>query len=841
MLTTYQPFVFLTLLFCFLCFCSELLHAASSSRVSIKHGEFIRDKEGEVLVSDGYNFVMGFFGFENSSSRYVGIWYYNIPGPEVIWVANRNKPINGNGGSFTVSTNGNLVILDGNKNQLWSTNVSIIHNNKNNSEAVLGDDGNLVLSNEKEVLWESFENPSDTYVPGMKVPVNGKSFFFTSWKSSTDPSVGNHTMGVDPAGLPTQIVVWEGERRTWRSGYWDGRIFTGVDMTGSFLHGFILNYDSNGDRSFVYNDNELKENDNSSVRFQIGWDGIEREFLWKENEKRWIEIQKGPHNQCEVYNYCGSFAACELSVLGSAICNCLKGFELKDKRNLSSGCRRMTALKGDQRNGSFGEDGFLERRSIKLPDFASVVDTKDCKVNCLQNGSCTAYAEVIGIGCMVWYGDLVDILHFQHGEGNALHIRLAHSDLGDGGKNEKIMMVIILTVLAGLICIGIIVLLVWRYKRRLKASCCKNSDVLPVFDARKSREMSAEIPGSVELGLEGNQLSKVELPFFNFSCMSAATNNFSEENKLGQGGFGPVYKGKLPSGEEIAVKRLSRRSGQGLDEFKNEMRLFAQLQHRNLVKLMGCSIEGDEKLLVYEFMLNKSLDRFLFDPIKQTQLDWARRYEIIEGIARGLLYLHRDSRLRIIHRDLKASNILLDENMNPKISDFGLARIFGGNQNEENATKVVGTYGYMSPEYAMEGLVSVKSDVYSFGVLLLEIVSGRKNTSFRHSDDSNLIGYAWNLWNERRAMELLDPCIRDSSPMNKALRCIQIGMLCVQDSASQRPDMSKVVLLLESEATTLPIPMQPLISSMRRSEDREFYMDGLNVSNDLTVTMVVGR
>ncbi|CAJ2648784.1 unnamed protein product [Trifolium pratense] len=840
-------------LFCFLCFCSVSTRAASSSRFSIKHGDFIRDKEGEVLVSDGLNFVMGFFGFENSSSRYVGIWYYNIPDSQAIWVANRNKPINGKGGSFTISTNGNLVIIDGNKKQIWSTNVSVTHNNKNNSEAVLGDDGNLVLSNGNDVLWQSFENPTDTYVPGMKVPVNGKkkSFFFTSWKSSTDPSEGNHTMGVDPEGLPPQIVVWEGERRIWRSGYWDGRIFNGVDMTGSFLHGFVLNWDGNG-RSFVYNDNEFKINGTSTVRFQIGWDGIEREFIWNQNEKRWSQIQQGPHNQCEVYNYCGDFAACELSVSGSAICNCLQGFEQKDKKHWSSGCERITALKGDQRNGNdtrannVGEDSFFDSRSMKLPDFASVVDTEDCKGSCLGNASCTAYAQVIGIGCMIWYRDLVDIQHFKRG-GSTLHIRLAHSDLGDGGKNNRIMIVIISTVLAGLICLGIMVCLVWRYKRKLKvlpivssASCCNDSDVLPVLDARKSTEMSAEISGPVELGLEGNQLSGAELPFYNFSCMSVATNNFSEENKLGQGGFGPVYKGKLPSGEEIAVKRLSRRSGQGLEEFKNEMMLIAKLQHRNLVRLMGCSIQGDEKLLVYEFMPNKSLDCFIFDPIRQTQLDWARRYEIIEGVARGLLYLHRDSRLRIIHRDLKASNILLDENMNPKISDFGLARIFGGNQSEANTARVVGTYGYMSPEYAMEGLFSVKSDVYSFGVLLLEILSGRRNTSFRHSDDSSLIGYAWNLWNDRRAMELVDPCIRDSIPKNKILRCIQIGMLCVQDSAAQRPNMANVVLMLESEAKTLPIPTQPLITSMRY-EDREFNMDGLDVSNDLTVTVLVGR
>ncbi|XP_024636255.1 G-type lectin S-receptor-like serine/threonine-protein kinase B120 [Medicago truncatula] len=812
MLSTYNKCI---VSFTLLCFCLGF------SQGGIKQGDIVRDQEGDVLFSDGFNFAMGFFGFGNSSSRYVGIWYYNIPGPQIIWVANRNTPINGNRGSFTVAENGNLVILDENKNQIWSTNVSISQNNTDNYEAVLRDDGNLVLANENAVLWESFENPCDTYVPGMKVPVNGKSFFFTSWKSSTDPSIGNHKMGIDTVGLPPQVFVWEGERKKWRSGYWDGRVFTGVDAKSSFLHGFILNYDSNGDRYFVYNDNEWKLNGNSSVRFQIGWDGYERELIWNETEKYWSVNQKGPHNQCEFYNYCGDFASCDTSDSGWAICSCLQGFELKDKENLSSGCTRKTALKGDQTSDGFDEDGFFERTSMKLPDFARVVDTKDCEGNCLENASCTAYAEVTGIGCMVWHGDLVDVQHLGRDEGNSLYIRLAQSDLGHGGKMNRTMIVIISTAVTGLICLGIFVLL------------------LPVVYAR---ETSSEFSGSLELSLKSNQLSGAELPFFSFTCMSAATNNFSQANKLGQGGFGPVYKGKLPTGEEIAVKRLSRPFGQGLDEFKNEMRLFAKLQHRNLVRLMGCSIEGDEKLLVYEFMPNKSLDYFLFDPIKKAQLNWARRYEIIEGIARGLLYLHRDSRLRIIHRDLKPSNILLDENMNPKISDFGLARIFGGNQNESNTTRVVGTYGYMSPEYAMQGVLSAKADVYSFGVLLLEIVSGHKNTSFRHSDDSSLIGYAWHLWNTKRSKELVDACISDLTPNNDVInRCIQIGMLCVQDLASRRPKMSEIVLMLESKSITLPLPMQPLITSIKRNVNRESPKNAVDDSNDLTITMVEGR
>ncbi|XP_027348374.1 G-type lectin S-receptor-like serine/threonine-protein kinase B120 [Abrus precatorius] len=836
--------IFMFSLFSFLCFYTLFSHAANS----ITRGKSIRD--GDTLVSEGLNFEMVFFGFDNSSSRYVGIWYYKIPSLAYVWVANRENPVNGKGGAITMKSDGNLVVLDGENKEVWSSNVSIP---MNNSEVVLKDDGNLVLSDTEKLVWQSFEDPTDSFLPGMQVPASGGMRHepsFRSWKSATDPSPGNFTMGVDSEAAPPQIVIFEGEKRRWRSGYWDGRVFTGVsNMTGSYLYGFRLNTDDNGGRYIVYD----KLNKNDKVRFQVGWDGYERRFLWNEDEKRWIVTQSEPYYQCEFYNFCGSFAVCDLS--NSPVCSCMQGFEPRNRDewnsgNWSGGCERMTPLKAERAsNGSgtmvsVGEDGFSERKFMKLPDFGHLVnafDNEDCERSCLQNSSCTAYANNLGIGCLLWYGELVDVQHLDN-LGNVLNIRLAESDLGDGEKKTKIW--IILAVVVGLICLGILLLLVWRFKGKFKVSSVSarnNSSNIPVFEPTKSKDLSAEFSESAELSLEGNQLSGAELPLFNFSCILVATNNFSEENKLGQGGFGPVYKGKLPGGEQIAVKRLSRRSSQGLEEFKNEMMLFAKLQHRNLVRLLGCSIQGEEKLLIYEYLPNKSLDCFLFDPVKQTQLDWARRCEIIEGIARGLLYLHRDSRLRIIHRDLKASNILLDENMNPKISDFGLARIFGGNQNEANTTRVVGTYGYMSPEYAMEGLFSVKSDVYSFGVLLLEIVSGRKNTSFRHSDDSSLIGYAWHLWSEQRIMELVDPSIHDSTPKSKALRCIHIGMLCVQDSAAHRPNMSSVVLMLESEATTLPLPKQPLLTSMRRYEDKEFYTEGLDVSNDLSVTMVTGR
>ncbi|XP_058197644.1 cysteine-rich receptor-like protein kinase 10 isoform X8 [Rhododendron vialii] len=315
---------------------------------------------------------------------------------------------------------------------------------------------------------------------------------------------------------------------------------------------------------------------------------------------------------------------------------------------------------------------------------------------------------------------------------------------------------------------------------------------------------------SLKEGNVGDDISTVQSMQYDLSTVQAATNNFSDNNKIGEGGFGPVYKGFLPDGQEVAVKRLSRTSGQGATEFKNEMVLVAKLQHRNLVRLLGFCLEGKEKILIYEFVPNKSLDYFLFDPLEQAKLDWSRRYRIIGGVARGMLYLHEDSRLRIIHRDLKASNILLDGDMNAKISDFGMARIFGVDQTQGNTSQVVGTFGYMSPEYVTRGQFSVKSDVFSFGVLVLEIISGKKINNFYQSDGArNLLSYAWKLWRDGTPLDLMDPTLQGSYSRNEVTRCVHIALLCVQDDPDARPSMATIVLMLNSYSATLSLPQPP--------------------------------
>nr|XP_010911052.2 cysteine-rich receptor-like protein kinase 6 isoform X1 [Elaeis guineensis] len=332
-------------------------------------------------------------------------------------------------------------------------------------------------------------------------------------------------------------------------------------------------------------------------------------------------------------------------------------------------------------------------------------------------------------------------------------------------------------------------------------------------------------------GTRSEEIASVESLLLDISTLRVATANFSEENKLGEGGFGAVYKGLLANGREIAVKRLSTSSAQGFGELRNELVLVAKLQHRNLVRLLGVCLEEQEKLIVYEYVPNRSLDTILFDPIKHQQLNWGKRYKIIGGIARGLLYLHEESQLKIIHRDLKASNVLLDAELNPKISDFGLAKLFGGDQTQATTSRVVGTFGYMAPEYAMHGHYSIKSDVYSFGVLVLEIVSGRKNSGDYDSEYSqDRLSYIWERWLGGTILEILDPSLGNHFPTSGVLRCIHIGLLCVQEKPSDRPNMSQVVVMLNSNSVSLQAPSRPAFFIGRSSMDFDAYPNEFNLS-----------
>ncbi|XP_042023097.1 G-type lectin S-receptor-like serine/threonine-protein kinase At1g11330 [Salvia splendens] len=454
---------------------------------------------------------------------------------------------------------------------------------------------------------------------------------------------------------------------------------------------------------------------------------------------------------------------------------------------------------------------------MKVPDFAkpsssSVQD--ECAALCRGNCSCIAYAYDSYIGCMFWSDTLIDTQEFD-GVGVDLYPqgeKVVHHNWS----------------CCGFVCISVVMFIAWWFIVKRKGSKAQDSSIL------EAGQMFTMDSTAIVLKDETKEVNIGDLPKFTFKMLANATNQFHEDNLLGRA----VYMGILANGKEIAVKRLSADSGQGMQEFMNEVILISKLQHKNLVKLLGGCVEKEEKILVYEYMPNKSLDACLFGHTNPTKklLDWNMRYNIIEGISRGILYLHRDSRLRVIHRDLKPSNVLLDQDWNPKISDFGIARIFRDNEDQCNTARVMGTYGYMAPEYGMEGRFSEKSDVYSFGVLILEIIIGKKNTHYFNDEWSlSLIGCAWKMWSEGNGLSFVEESIASNETEEEMVRCIQIGLLCVQEHPKDRPSIEMVLSMLNHDIVELAAPKQPVLSE-NGSTDQNVY-----TSYELTISVLDGR
>ncbi|KAL7143248.1 hypothetical protein ABFS83_08G179300 [Erythranthe nasuta] len=813
-------------------FSGREMYEAATDTINTSH-TFIDN--GDTIVSAGESFELGFFSPENSNNRYVGIWYKRVVTVRtVVWVANTETPLTDASGSMRLIEPGVLVLLNNNTNAtVWSTNAS---RTVQNPIAQLLDSGNLVVKdadddNPEVFLWQSFDHPTDTLLPGMKIGrnfVTNVEVHISSRKSNTDLATGEYTFTCDPTGYP-QDIVRKGEIVIYRTGPWNGIGFSGnpnLRKNSIYTYGVVINEHE------VYYHYELLNNSVIS-RFTLNKNGVCERLIWVDGTQDWHVYLTAPTDNCDLYKNCGPYGSCNIE--NSPVCGCLKKFKPKDPQgwergDWSNGCVRSTSL-----NCAKG-DGFLKYSGVKLPDtrlswYNESMNLDECKLMCSKNCSCMAYTSLdiskggIGNGCLLWYGDLVDIKELSPGQD--IHIRMASSEL-DSEESKRAILAVTLALIIGIVLLSLSLVLYCLKRRKL--------DLQLQETGRASLDYVYDHP-YISRNLD------LEIPQYDLPTLIEVTENFSIGNKLGEGGFGPVYKGLLEDGQEVAVKRLSRTSLQGVHEFKNEVNCIAKLQHRNLVKLLGCCIDGEEKLLVYEYMTNKSLDLILFDPRKSMLLDWPRRFNIINGIARGLMYLHQDSRLRVIHRDLKASNILLDSDMNPKISDFGLARTFGGNETGANTSRVVGTYGYMSPEYAIDGVFSVKSDVFSFGVLVLEIVSGKRNRGFSHRDHRlNLLGHAWMLHREERSLELVDSYLINSGYLREVLRSIEVGLLCVQEHPEDRPNMSTVVFMLSNECV-LPEAKHPGFFTGRETSKVETSTSSNTAtsSNEMSVTMLDGR
>ncbi|CAN4104121.1 unnamed protein product [Withania somnifera] len=615
-------------------------------------------RDGDPIVSAGGIYEFGFFIPENSKNRVL-----------------------------TLKPDGILVLVNSSNVSIWSSNSS---RSLKNQKARLLDSGNLVVSDgndrglEINFAWQSFDYPGNTLLPGMKIGkilITGMDWYIASWKSTDDPTPGEY---VDRP--------------------WNGIAFSGSPNNKPNTY---YNYDFVINQQEIYYEYKLK-NESMPIRVVINLSGVLEHLTWIESSQNW-SLYLTAQNR-DRFALCGPYSSCNIN--NSPPCDCLKGFEPRNPQEhaaeWSSGCARRTSF-------DCTRDGFLKFTRINMPDsrnswYNERMNLKYCEKVCLAD--CNSYSNLDarngGSGCLLWFGELIDIIEFSQNEQN-LFVRIAASELDTKRWRKRSSLIAVIEAVVATFILGF---LAWFS-----------------FQRRKEEE-------------------DMELPLFDLVTVTSATENFSSANVTGEGGFRQVYKGILQNGREIAVKRQSKYSGQGIQELKNKIVLISKLQHRNLVKLLGCCLEGKERMLLNEFMPNASLDYFIF----------------------------------------------------------------------------------------------VKSDVFSIGVIILEIVSGRGNRKFHHLEHHhNLLGHAWLHWTEGKALELMDECLKESFSESQVLRCIQVGLLCVQKLPEDRPTMASVVFWLRNEGLILPQPKKPGYFIERKTMELAESTDEGYLSNSMSITVLEPR
>jgi hypothetical protein len=748
----------------------------------------------QTIVSSGGNFVLGFFTPGKSSNYYIGMWYSTskVSTQTIVWVANRDKPVSDKSSSVLRISDGNLVLFNESQIPVWSTNLTST-TSSSPVQAVLLDDGNLVLNNgstSSQHLWQSFDHPADTWLPGSKISFNkisSQNQLLISWKNEQNPAPGLFSLELQE-NTSSYIILWNRSIPYWTSGAWDpiAKIFSLVpEMRSDYIYNF--SYINNTNESYftysLYNPSIIS-------RFVMDVSGQIKQKTWLSNTKEWNLFWTQPKTQCEVYGFCGAFGSCDQKSL--PFCSCLKGFVAKSQNNwnlsdYSGGCKRRTALLCENTNLTNGqEDRFLPMPSMALavqPQSVGVGSATECESACLNSCSCTAYAYESN-NCSFWVGDLLNLeqLSGDDPKGRTLYLKLAASEFSNKKNNKGMIIGAVVGSVAGVaILLGLFIILM-RRKRAVGTG----------------------------KAVEGSLVA------FGYRDLQNATKNFSD--KLGGGGFGSVFKGTLSDSTVIAVKKLESIS-QGEKQFRTEVSTIGTIQHVNLVRLRGFCSEGARKLLVYDYMPNGSLESHLFH---EKFLDWKTRYQIAIGTARGLNYLHEKCRECIIHCDIKPENILLDAYLCPKVADFGLAKLVG-REFSRVLTTMRGTRGYLAPEWISGVAITAKADVYSYGMMLLEFVSGRRNSE--PSADGK-IGFfptraASLIAEEGDVLSLLDPRLEGNANVEELTRVCKVACWCIQDDETRRPPMGQVVQILGG---VLDVNLAPIPRSLQVFADNQEHI-----------------
>ncbi|KAI9177984.1 hypothetical protein LWI28_021347 [Acer negundo] len=731
------------------------------------------------LTSAGGIFELGFFTPGNSQNYYIGIWYKTLPNQTVVWVANRKEPISDHFSSeLKLLEDGNLVLFNQSGAAVWSTNsTSTVHNS---TTAKLLDNANFFISNALDssgVIWQSFDHPTNHWLPGGKLGYKNKTneeMNLVSWRSPENPAPSLFSLDVARNGTGhSHLLMWNDTHQYWNSGDWTGKIFTLVPELQLNFYVTNMTLVSNENESYFTYTNAIP---NAFTRFVIEVTGQLRQYVWQENFGEWKFFWTRPTQQCEVYAFCGPFSVCNQKE--EPLCVCMEGFEPKMEEDWkledhTDGCVRKAPLQCD---GTEKKDRFLVMRSMFFqdnPESLAVGSVEECESACLSNCSCNAFAY--DNGCSIWKGDLFNLQQLESGDetGRNFHLRIAESELIQTSvkhKSVKTVLIVCATIAGFCILCVLVALILWRRH-----------------------------PTVLLEGVDGS------LVLFKYWQLRSATKNFSD--KLGEGAFGSVFKGILPNSTAIAVKELKNLQ-EGEKQFQAEVKTVGMIQHINLVQLRGFCVKASKRFLVYEYMPNGSLESLLFRRSSRI-LDWQSRFKIATGTARGLAYLHEKCRECIIHCDIKPENILLDAEYNPKVADFGLAKLFG-REFSRVLTTMRGTRGYLAPEWISGEAVTPKADVFSYGMLLFEVISGRRNVEKLENGFHDYFPswVAKTVQNGEDVLALLDDRLEGNAITEELNRACKVACWCIQDDEKDRPTMGQVVQILEG-VTEVSIPPMP--------------------------------
>ncbi|XVF53484.1 hypothetical protein PTKIN_Ptkin05aG0103000 [Pterospermum kingtungense] len=806
------------------------------------------------LVSDNGTFAFGFTPSDTRDRFLLGIWFAQLPGDTtVVWSANRNSPVTKDA-ILELDTTGNLVLMDRDAT-VWTSNTS----GTGVEFAVMSESGNFILYTvNNSPAWQSFAHPSDTLLPNQPLSV---SLELTSSKAPSHGGYYDLKMLQQPSSLtlaltynlPNSYDAYSPETYTNYS-YWaspdisnvTGDVVAILDEAGSFG---IVYGDSSDGAVYVYkNDGDYnglssatnRPNVRLSVlrRLIIETNGNLRLYRWDNDvngSRQWVPEWAAVSNPCDIAGICGN-GICNLDrSKTNASCTCLPGTS-KVGGASESYCSQNSSLTGkcDSRNkyqtsdfkiATVQQTNYYFSYYSVVANYSDIVTVSKCGDACLSD--CDCVASVYGLDDETPYCWTLRSLDYGgfNDPGSTLFVKVrsnvsldpgghprgsGDSSEGSGSGREKTLVlpiVLSMGVLIGLLCL------------------------LLYYNVHRKRYLKRSIESS--LIFEGAPLS------FSYRDLQLRTCNFSQ--LLGTGGFGSVYKGSLADGTLVAVKKLDRVLPHGEKEFITEVNTIGSMHHMNLVRLCGYCSEGQHRLLVYEFMKNGSLDKWIFpsSQYRDRLLDWPTRFNIAVATAQGIAYFHEQCRNRIIHCDIKPENILLDENFCPKVSDFGLAKLMR-REHSQVVTMVRGTRGYLAPEWVSNRPITVKADVYSYGMLLLEILGGRRNLDMSFdAEDFFYPGWAYKEMTKGTPTKVVDRRLGGAVDEEELTRALKVAFWCIQDEVSMRPSMGEVVKMLEGTMDINAPPMPQTVLELVEEGLEQIYKEmkrDFNQSSSFTIT-----